>query len=123
MREISTGDWGILRGERIPRWPSKIGEKRPIRVEINSWVGISIGAKHVNVNVAEAENMWWCEEENAWVRIYTDSESGGYEMRSKVLTEEEAVSLALAFVTLIAGKGRKHHTVDWNGPGKPRWAQ
>jgi hypothetical protein len=123
VKEISTSDWGILRGERIPRWPSKIGEKRTIRVEINSWVGISIGAKHVNVKVEEAENMWWCEEENAWVRIYEDAENGGYELRAKVMTDEEAVKTAIAFVKTIAGPGRKNHTVFWDGPGKPRWAQ
>ena len=89
---ISTGDWGILGDDRIRHWPSETGDKRPLKVDISSWVGISAGAKHVKVIVAEAENEWWCENENAWVRIYTDTESGGYEMTANVLTNEEAIS-------------------------------
>ena len=123
MKEISTDNWEILGADRIRRWPSQIGEKRPLKVNIDSWVGLSLGAKHVNVRVEEAENMWWSELENAWVRIYTDTESTGYEMKAKLLHESEAIKMAKAFILLVAGKDRANHIVRWNGPGRPKWAE
>jgi len=119
---IYAHDWKILGEDRIQRWPSKIGEKRPIKVEISSWIGISVGAKHIKVNVEEEENQWWCEDENAWVTLSCDAERGGYSLKAEVYTEEEAIKTAKYFILLIAGKGRKNHTVYWHGHGKPRFA-
>jgi len=120
--EMSAHDWNVLgKEERIRRWPSKIGEKRPLRVEITSWVGISIGAKHTYVKVKEANNGWWCEDENCWVELSCDSEKGGYSLEASVNNEDEAVALAKHFVELVAGKKRKNHDIRWEGLGRPRW--
>lgn len=122
MREIFTHDWNILKGERIPRWPSKIGEKRPLRVEITSWKGISSGARHHYCHVQEQDNQWWCEDENAWISLSCDTGNKGYSMNADVMTESEAVALAKLFVKLVAGDGLKNHEVCWSGPGRPKWA-
>lgn len=119
---IFAHDWNILKGERIPRWPSKCGEKRPLRVEINSWIGICPGAKHYYAKVREEDNQWWSEDENAWVQLSCDSARGGYSLEADVMTEEEAIELAKYFVLLVAGKRREHHEIIWSGPGRPRWA-
>jgi len=109
MRQISTNDWGILKGKRIPRWPGKIDDKRGIKIEISSWVGTSIGARHTYVKVSEEDNMWWCEHEKAWVKIYTDTQSSGYSLEANVFTEQEALKIAKYFIELIAGKECKNH--------------
>lgn len=117
---IYAHDWEILGEDRIPRWPSKIGEKRGIKVEINSWVGISVGAKHYNVTVEEQDNMWWSEKENSWVELSCDSERGGYSLRASLLTKEEAIKVAKFFVKLIAGKELKNHIVSWDSDTCPK---
>jgi len=109
---INTSDWNILKGERIPRFPSKIGEKRKVIVDYSSWKGLSVGAKHNYVKVMEENNQWWCEDENAWVEIYTDSEKSGYSLKAEVMTEKEAKEVAKFFVQLIGGKGMKNHYVE-----------
>ncbi len=122
MKTVYAHDWNILGKDRIRRWPSKIGEKRPIQVEIFTWSGISVGAKHFYVNVKEEDNMWWSELENAWVELSCDSEKGGYNLHADVLDNKEAIKLALYFINLIAGKTRKNHEIHWSGPGRPEWA-
>lgn len=112
----------MLGDDRIRRFPSTIGEKREIRVEITTWKGISLGAKHYDVSVVEQENSWWSESENAWVHINEDSEKRGFHLNAGVLTEEQAVKVAKMFVGLIAGPKRKRHDVIWSGPGRPSWA-
>lgn len=122
-RNLYAHEWEVIGGpERIARFPSKIGEKRNIRVEITSWIGLSIGAKHHSVNVEEQRNSWWSESENAWVELSCDSQNRGYSMRAEVLTEEEAIKLAKHFIKIIAGSKRLLHTVCWTGKGRPTWA-
>lgn len=101
MNHISTGDWGILGDDRIRRWPGTWGGKRRINVEWSSWVGVSPGARHIDVNVTEEDNQWWSENENAWVSIYSDSTATGYDLRAKVYTESEAEEVADFFVEFI----------------------
>jgi hypothetical protein len=117
---IYAHDWEILGDERIPRWPSKTNEKRKLKVSINSWVGISIGAKHYNVKVEEQNNMWWCEDKNSWVELSCDSEKGGYELEAKLLTEAEAIKVAKFFIKLVAGKDCKNHEVVWDDDSCPK---
>ena len=117
-------DWEILGGERIPRWPSEIKEKRPLGVRIYTWVGTSaIGAKHFNAEVNEEQNQWWCEDRNAWVTLSCDGERDGVSMRASVLTEGDAIKMAMHFVELVTGPKRAKHIVSWDGPGKPKWAR
>lgn len=113
-------EWDDVDDERIRRWPSQIGEKRPISVKINSWVGISIGAKHVYAEVKEDDQAYWSESKAAWVYVSRDSEKSGYSMRAEVMTEKEAIAIAKTFVDLIAGKDLRNHEVQWDGPGKPK---
>lgn len=120
---MTTSDWGVLGNDRIPRWPSKIGEKRKIRVDISSWIGTSPGAKHTYASVVEENNQWWSESENTWVEIYSDSSKSGYSAKGDLMTEVEAVAFALFCVELIAGKKRLHHKVLWSGPSRPKWAE
>lgn len=121
MSEMYAHEWEILKGERIPRWPSKIGELRPINVDITSWLGISPGASHYYVEVREKFNMWWCEDENCWVELSCDSGNKGYSMKADVFTLSEAVNMAINFIKLIHGKDYKKQHVVWSGPGRPRW--
>jgi len=93
--------WSMLKGERIRRWPSQIDEPRPVRVEITTWKGMSIGAKHVNLCVEEEKNMWWSEDDNDWVQLSCDSESDGMSLRAAVYTQEEAEKLAIFFIKTI----------------------
>lgn len=123
MRMILAHHWAFLKNARIRRFPNKTGDKRDLNVTINSWIGTSPGAKHYYAIVEEEKNSWWCEAENAWVQLSCDGESSGYSMSAEVLTESEAVTVALFFVTLIAGTRRPKHRVIWSGPGRPRWAQ
>ena len=68
MIHLHTNDWDDLGENRIRRWavagdfekgvPPEIAGKRPIDVEISSWVGTSIGAKHTYVEVTERDNEW-----------------------------------------------------------------
>lgn len=111
MTEIIAHDWKILGDDRIRRWPSKIGEKRGLKIDIRSWVGLSIGAKHVDVKISEQKNMWWSEEQNAWVELTCDSENTGYEIDAKVLNEDEAIKITKFFVNLIAGEDSKNHDI------------
>jgi len=122
-RTIYTHDWNYIGDERIPRYPSKIGEKRPIHVDINSWIG-SIGAKHWYVTVKEKNNMWWSERENAWVEISCDSEKEGYSLdKASVMTVEEAVELAIAFLKIIHPTDYKEQELTWDGEGRPEWVK
>lgn len=123
MKEIRAHDWEAIGSkERIPRFPSKIGEKRNIRVEITSWVGTSIGSKHFYVQVEEQNNSWWSESENAWIELSCDSTKAGYSMYASVMTKDEAIKLAKYYIEMIAGKDLANHTVSWSGLGRPRWA-
>ena len=54
---IYGGKWEELGDERIQRWPSKIGDKRPLKIKLSSWVGVSIGAKHVYLEIEEEDNQ------------------------------------------------------------------
>lgn len=111
-----TNNWDMLKGEeRIRRWPSKIGDKRGLTVEISSWCGISIGAKHIYLKIKEEDNMWWCEKENCWVRVSCDSEKGGYSLEADLLTNDEAVKLAKFVVDMICGPKRLKHDLLLNG--------
>jgi hypothetical protein len=119
---IFAHDWEILKGERIPRWPSQIGEKRRLKITIDTWVGtMAIGAKHFYARIEEEKNMWWCEGENAWVDLSCDTESSGISMEANVMTEEEAIAMALAFIEVTKARGKNR--VTWDGPGKPQWVQ
>lgn len=123
MSEISQGDWDDVDFPRIPRWPSKTGEKRPLRVYISTWVGTSPGARHMYAEVKEKENEYWSEKNNTWVDVSCSTESKGYYLKADVFTLKEAVEIATKFVEMIAGKKRIHHVVSWIGPGRPRWAK
>lgn len=111
MREIFAHDWNILGDDRIRRWPSKIGEKRGLTIDIRTWAGLSIGAKHIDIQISEQKNMWWCEDKNAWVELTCDAENTGYEFDAKVLSVDEAIRMAVFIVELIAGKESKSHEV------------
>ena len=119
---IMAHDWEILKGERIPRWPSQIGEKRRLKVTIDTWVGTTaIGAKHFYARIEEERNMWWCESENSWVELSCDSENTGISMDAHVMSEEEAIAMALAFIDVVKARGRNR--ITWDGSGKPEWVQ
>lgn len=92
-------DWEILGGDRIRRWPGP--DERTITVQVNSWVGISPGAKHYKAIVTEQNNQWWCEQENCWAELSCDTEKGGYSMRAECMTEDEANQMARLFVEMI----------------------
>lgn len=97
---IYAHDWEILGDDRIRRWPNP-DEPRRLNVTINSWRGISIGAKHFYANVKEEDNQWWSEPENDWVELSCDSEKGGYSLRADCMTREEAEEVAKFFVDMI----------------------
>jgi hypothetical protein len=124
VTEIRAHTWEAIGSkERIPRWPSKIGDTREIQVQIDSWKEVgSIGAKHYYVSVEEQNNSWWSEDLNAWIELSCDSEKEGYKLKAFVMTSDEAVKLAKLFVEMIAGKERKYHHVVWMGYDRPRWA-
>ncbi|MFA5166833.1 MAG: hypothetical protein WC449_06110 [Candidatus Paceibacterota bacterium] len=107
---IYAHDWNILNGERIPRWPSKIGDLRSLVVTITSWIGVSIGAKHVSVRVEEEKNQWWSEEQNDWVILSCDHGNRGYELRAEVYSNEEAKKVAKYFIKII-NKNNDHRIV------------
>lgn len=105
--------------ERIPRYPSKTGEKRPLRVRIDSWVGTSaIGAKHYYADVQEGPQQWWCEADNVWLEFDTYGANQGIHMRAAVLDEATAIRVALAFVKAAFPDLSQHH-ISWDGPGCP----
>lgn len=110
---IYAHDWEILGDDRIRRWPSKIGEKRGLTIRISSWVGTAaIGAKHYNLRIEEAENMWWSEKENDWVRLSCDTHSGGYTMDAAMLKPVECIKLARAWLDIVCGKGAPNHDIN-----------
>lgn len=93
-------DWSVLGDDRIRRWPSP-DEPRGLRVEITTWIGTSLGAKHFYAKVKEEDNQWWSEEENTWVELSCDSEKGGYDLRADCMTRQEAEEVAKFFVHMI----------------------
>lgn len=111
---IFTGDWEILKGERIRRWPSQIGEVRPIKIDINSWVGISIGAKHVMLKIEEEDNAYWCEDKNCWVHIYSDTTARGISMEANVYTDKQAEELAIFFLKNVVKVTPETHKLRGN---------
>ena len=123
MKQIYQHDWRGIDTPYIMRWPSKIGEKRPLKINISSWVGMSAGARHVYAEVTEEDNEYWSEENNAWVSVSCSSEASGYHLKADVYTEKEAVRIALTFVEIVAGRHRTEHVIGWYGPGRPRWAK
>lgn len=102
--------WEDLSGERIVRWPSKTGEKRPIRVEVFSWVGVSPGAKHYNVRIVEHRNEFWCERDNRWVDIYEWSHADGFRLDADCYSEDEIAKVANHFLKLMFDPAK--HEID-----------
>jgi len=121
-RVIFGGDWEDLGEERISRWTDKHWHgPRRVSVKIESWVGISIGARHTYIRVEEEENQWWCEKNNCWQRIWQDSENGGFKLEASVYDDKQAIKVAKNFLRLMVGNNRDGKwQVDWQGPGKPR---
>lgn len=113
--------WKDLGKERIARWPTKIGEKRPVKVKINSWVGISIGAKHTYLEIDEAKQEYWPEKENRWVEVLCSSESRGFSLKADVYSDEEAIKIAKSFLKLMFKK--ETHVLQWDGPGRLKNAE
>ena len=106
---ILAHDWNRISEPRIPRYPSKIGEKRDLVVSYFSWVGIEENAKHYEVTVTEEPNQWWSEEDNDWVELSCDPNKRGYELRASVYTKEEAERVAKAFIGIV--DTNKNHNV------------
>ncbi len=121
--EILAHDWEILGDEdRIRRWPSQIGEKRGLKVRLYTWVGTcAIGATHFSVSIEEQNNMWWCEERNAWVELTCDLERSGISLSASLSKQEDAIKVALKFIEITGVK--ETHEISWDGPGQPKWAR
>ena len=109
-------NWDILGDERRQRWPCNTGEKRGLRVCISSWVGAATGARHVYAEVKEEDNQWWSEKVQDWVELSCDTSSSGYSMKVDVVTIEEAVTMAAAFIRLVAGDKAEHHRISVDAP-------
>lgn len=114
-RHIYTGDWEILGGDRIRRWPST-DDERTIKVTQRSWVGLSPGAKHIDVRVEEEDNQFWSESENAWVTIYGDTGARGYRFEGDVMSREEAEAFEEACLAIIQANKDQLYRVsrDWD---------
>jgi hypothetical protein len=56
-RTTYTSSWDEVGTMRVRRWPSSFGGKRPIKVAVQSWKGVSLGAKHIDVTVEEAKKL------------------------------------------------------------------
>jgi len=110
---IYAHNWEYVGDERIPRWPSKINEPRPIKIDINSWRGISIGAKHVMLRVDEEENSWWSDSENSWVHVSCDSSNRGFSMSADVYTEDQAIELAIRFLRDVMSVTQETHVIEY----------
>jgi len=114
MSYILAHDWDILGEERIPRWPSKTGEKRKIKINISTWVGtLATEAKHYDVTVTEEANQWWCEEKGAWVELTCDDHQVDYSLSATVLSHAEAMKVAQLFVALITTNREEEYLVCW----------
>lgn len=116
-------DWSLLGGPgklRTMRFPSLTGEKRTIYVRVSTWVGTSVGARHIYVEVKEERNQYWSEIEEAWIEIESSSETSGYYLKADVYSEREARKIAMTFITMIGGKDLERHEVHWHGPARPR---
>lgn len=115
--------WKLLEGEeRIPRYPSKIGEKRPVRVTITTWIGTSaLGASHYSVHVRDDENSWWCESENAWIRGYGTGLHDHLSLSATTYSDSAAIELAKVYVE--KNFDLKTHEIVWDGPGCPDYCR
>lgn len=131
----------MLKGEYILRWPHfkykdwktafdpEHPDSRRINVKITSWVGTSAGAKHIYVTVEEEENMYWCEEKNAWLMPFAHSDVTGYSFKGEVLTDKEALDFAKQCCKIILNsvgadfKNKKHYKISWNKSRIPKWAK
>ena len=109
---IYAHQWSDLGEDKIPRWPSKIDEPRPIEIEISSWVGISIGAKHVMLRIAEQENAWWCEDRNDWMILSCDSHKRGFSMSADVYSEQQAIEMAIYFLRDVMKVNAQTHVIE-----------
>jgi hypothetical protein len=113
---VSGIDWGDLKEFRIPRWPSKIGEKRPLVVEITSWVGISAGARHYYAHIKEHEQCWWDNEDNRWA-VVSGEDSRDFKVDVDAPRREAAIKIAKAVVKAILSlddpEAGIEHSVEW----------
>ena len=121
-RSIHGGKWEDLGDERISRWTdSHWNGPRRVSVKIETWVGVSIGAKHTYARIEEEDNQWWDEKENAWRRIWDDTEASGFSLEASVYDDKQAVKIARNFLRLMVGDNKDGKwKIDWEGPGEPR---
>lgn len=64
--------------------------KRHVYVEIHTWRGLSLGAKHWYVSVREEDNPIWDEAEQTWRVCWDDKEACGRTIRIEVLKQDSA---------------------------------
>lgn len=128
QRYVTAEDWDKAdlatdsQGCHIQRWPSKIGEKRGIKVDVYTWVGYDGGAKHFNVHVDEIDNQFWSEKKNEWVRVSCHSASRGASLMASVFSAKDAVKLAKTYLKMIDPTGKTHAAMwVWSGDERPSW--
>jgi hypothetical protein len=107
-----TGDESLVGDRRIRKFPSKVGARRGVRVEIHSWVGVSAGASHYCVRIKADPNLLWSEKEGAWIQLYVDTGADDtFSLdEAKVLTERDAVKVATAFLKTVM---TPEYYLDW----------
>ena len=53
---------------------------------------------HVYDDIEEEDNQWWDEKENAWRRIWDDTEASGFSLEASVYDDKQAVKIARNFL-------------------------
>lgn len=106
---------------RILRYPSKCGERRPLKVEISTWVGTSaIGASHYNVRISEGENSYYDGEENCWLQPWAGVPGDAtLQLSATTYQLQAAIDLAVYYVKL-AFQDLSKYEVQWDGAGCPK---
>jgi len=121
--------WGTTRGgyladipaPHLRRWPADARARR-VTVDITSWIGVSIGARHYYCRVVEEDNPIWnpvletvgadAGKPHGWTYPWDDKEGKGQSFRNnKLFSEHAAIVWAKGVIaTHFAGT---RYAVEW----------
>jgi len=107
----------------VRRWPNPKRIKRRVRVNIYTWVGIGVGAKHTYAVLTEEFNPLWDWNNNRWVECWDDREGKGRQVEAEFAapTPLERERRARAWVRQTVRRNFRNHLVVKDGDTKAPW--
>jgi len=85
-------------------WPTawEKGRKRGLKVQVISFVGVSIGAKHYDASIDEDDNPIWNWKDKIWSNAYVDLDRKGSDLSSpRFYTEKDAMDWVFRMLSVF----------------------